>query len=69
MSPRNNSRVTLSVTLLHETPKAYFVHDGIKDGWVPKSQVTLTESEIQKGEEIIYDLDIPEWLAEDKEFI
>lgn len=43
-----------------ETERAYFITDGVKSAWVPKSQV-------EKNADGTFTM--PEWLAMEKEFI
>lgn len=52
--------VDLSLTLKHETEKAYLVWDGDREAWLPKSMVEFD------GETTFT---IPVWLAKDKELI
>lgn len=58
---KNHSIIELSVIIKHETDKAIMVENlKGKDTWLPKSQVEVdSPTEIQ----------IPEWLAVDKELI
>ncbi len=63
----NKELVDLTVTLHHETEKAFLVSDsGDRDKaiWVPKSQC---EVEVLKGNTVI--LTMPEWLAIERELI
>lgn len=56
---RNHKIITVQAELLHETDKAYRVDVGDGGVWVPKSQCEYEDGELQ----------IPEWLAEEKELI
>jgi hypothetical protein len=59
--------ISVDVYLVHETPSAWLVHEGDPDAptWVPKSQCELEET----GKAGHYLLWMPEWLAEEKDFI
>lgn len=63
--------LTLQVTILHETPKAYLVADPDDEedskGWLPKSQVRITDEDHYDGPGSIVDIEVPEWLVDDKE--
>lgn len=52
--------VEIAAELRHETDKAYLLFDGTRTAWVPKSQVE------DNGDGTFT---MPEWLAQDKEFI
>ena len=52
--------IDLAVQLRNETEKAYLLFDGVREAWVPKSQVELNEDGTAT---------MPEWLAMDKGFI
>jgi hypothetical protein len=57
--------------LLHkkyETPDAILVNDGDQDFWLPKSQLGDLEEKTIKGE-LYVDVEIPNWLAEEKGLI
>ena len=55
-----------SLTWIRETEKAICVNDaGVGDIWLPKSQIKYADHE-EHGEGEVLDIDIPEWLAEDK---
>jgi hypothetical protein len=58
---KNHDIAEVPVTLKHETDEAYLVTSGItgKDAWVPKSQCECEDETLQ----------IPEWLAVDKELV
>jgi hypothetical protein len=60
--------IDLAVEIRHETAKAFLVHDGHRDVWIPKSQceVSYDESGLHKSVTI---LTLPEWLAKAKELI
>ena len=55
--------IDLALELRHETARAYLVHDGHQDVWLPKSQVELYE---QPGGAV---LTMPYWLAKEKGLI
>lgn len=52
----------------HETEKAWLIDDGLKDHWLPKSQVKLKHEYVSDGSRFGH-FDIPEWLAEQKGLI
>ena len=62
--------IDVEVALFHETEKAYLVgtsDDREKAVWVPKSQCELgDERKGRSGRYDIYELTLPQWLAEDK---
>jgi cold shock CspA family protein len=47
-----------------ETANAFLVNDGDADVWIPKSQITAQSCDFKKGANV--DLEIPQWLAEEK---
>ena len=55
--------IDVAVEIRHETARAWLVHDGHRDVWLPKSMVEVTE---QCGPSIVT---LPEWLAEKTELI
>jgi hypothetical protein len=55
--------IDLAVEIRHETARAFLVHDGHRDVWIPKSQCEVTET---SGPSVIT---LPEWLAKDKGLI
>jgi hypothetical protein len=50
----------IAAEIRHETTKAYLLFDGIREAWVPKSQVENNEDGT---------FTMPTWLAERAEFI
>lgn len=69
----NKSTVALSLVLLHETERAIKVsEDGTEKSavWIPKSQI-LEENKvtIDKDENSIVVIEIPEWLAYENNLI
>lgn len=67
-----NDFIEVSVIYLHQTPGkkgAVLVRDGKKEVWIPKSQfrVDTNFESFEKGESI--DIDITEWIAEQKGLI
>ena len=56
----NNDLIDISAEIRAETLKAYYLHDGTKTEWVPKSQV-------QDNNDGTFTM--PHWLAKDKGFI
>jgi len=68
------SEVTwVEITILHETDDAVLVtqdpdsEDTNIAKWVPKSQITDSTDDMDIGAEI--EIEIPVWLAEDKELV
>ena len=61
--------IWIAVTLKAETDKAWKVDAGLKkDQWIPKSQILdYSENEFKSGDSI--EIEIPEWLAFEKELI
>ena len=52
--------IDIAADLRHETDKAFLIHDGIREAWLPKS---LTERNPDGT------FTLPEWLALDKKLI
>jgi hypothetical protein len=52
--------IEIAADLRHETEKAFLLHDGTKEAWVPKAQVENNNDGT---------FSMPEWLAMDKGFI
>ena len=62
-----NEMIEIEVEILRETEKAYLVtDDGVNEVWVPKSQVMIVAGS-RPGNLTI--MDIPTWLAEDKNLV
>jgi len=62
-----NDPITVSVEFITHTAGAVLVKDGDEEAWIPKSKIENDEDDwdsLKLGD--ILDLDIPEWLAEDK---
>ena len=55
--------VDITCIVRHETDKAWLIHDGMQEVWIPKSQSELHEDE---NDTIIT---MPEWLAREKGLI
>ncbi len=60
---------TFLLYFVNQTDDALLVHDGYSDDpvWLPKSQIEYCEADligITKGDQI--EINIPEWLAEEK---
>lgn len=55
--------IDLALEYRYETARAYLVHDGKQDHWLPKSQVEMHE----EGKAHIFV--VPEWLAKEKGLI
>lgn len=60
----SGSTYWVAVTVIHETPAAWLLHDGIEHHWVPKSQVLDSEDDLGVG--VQTSIELPEWLAEEK---
>lgn len=56
----NAQLIDIAAEIKHETDKAWLLDDGTRKAWVPKSQVE------DNGDGTFT---MPEWLAQDKEFI
>lgn len=52
--------IDIACELKHETAKAYLINDGMKDVWLPKSQVEHNDDNT---------FTMPEWLAKEKGLI
>lgn len=62
------NQVWVSVVIKAETDKALMVDAGFdKDHWVPKSQILDYSDDYKLGDTI--EIELPEWLAEDKGMI
>lgn len=61
--------VWVTVTILVETDEAYLVDSGVgENAWVPKSQIEdYSEESFESGDTI--EVEIPEWLAIEKDMI
>ena len=61
--PRKTESETIDIAghVQRETEKAYLFHDGVRDAWLPKSQV---EWDADKGV-----MAVPEWLAKERELV
>ena len=62
-----NDPVTVSVEFVTHTAGAVLVKDAGNEIWIPKSQIQNDDDDwdsFELGD--IVDIDIPEWLAEDK---
>lgn len=56
--------VDIACEIKVETKAAYLIDDGIKEAWLPKSQVEL---DFQHGKATV--VTVPEWLAKEKGLI
>lgn len=65
MTKHNHDIITISAVLKHQTEKAVLIHDGMKDVWLPKSKIEVSET----GKGGVVEVDLPEWLAYEKELI
>lgn len=57
--------VEITLDVLRETKKAYFVSDGTTETWLPKSQIKDMEHLRNKTYAVL----MPEWLANKKDLI
>ena len=56
--------VEIACEIKHETDSAYLISDGTREAWIPKSQIASEEEDAG-----VLVLNIPEWLAMEKELI
>jgi len=63
----NRKLIEVAGLIKRMTEKAILFDDGIREAWVPLSQIENDFDEL--GEGAIVDLLIPEWLAMEKNFI
>lgn len=61
-----NNMVEVTVDIKKETPQAFLVTDGDIEAWIPKSQINRLTRVAYNNTTVI---EIPEWLAEDRELI
>lgn len=59
--------VEIRGTILAETPDAYLLDDGDIEVWIPKSQIDNLDDDWEIEDTI--EMEIPEWLAEQKGLI
>ncbi|MCI0557499.1 MAG: hypothetical protein MN733_03310 [Nitrososphaera sp.] len=59
--------VDIEVLVMHETDKAWLLHDGKKEAWFPKAQIELNHEGRKEDDYVIATM--PEWLALEKGFI
>ena len=62
----NKKEVELWLEVVKYTEKAFYLSDGSKEAWVPKSQLRYTEKPLE-GDAIAFIM--PEWIAVDKGFV
>lgn len=60
-------RVHVTCAVRQETERAVLVHDGTREIWIPKSQITEPKEIPPIGDTM--EMLIPEWLAEEKGLI
>ena len=63
----SNEIVEVAGKVLAKTPEAILINDGDKDAWLPISQIENYDESWKTGETV--DLEIPEWLATEKELV
>jgi hypothetical protein len=58
-----------SLEIIHETESAFLLDDGYEEVWIPKSQIHNIQdfAHVEIGD--VVNIEIPEWLAEDKGLI
>lgn len=59
-----NKDVELELIIVARTAAAYLVSDADVEVWLPMSQITIEEGDIEIGG--VYSFLIPEWLATEK---
>lgn len=64
---KHSSRIELAVEFVRQTDAAICVTDGGEEIWLPKSQVTYDEDKLAKSK--CFEIELPEWLAEEKGLI
>lgn len=64
---KRSSRIELTVEFIRQTDAAILVNEGTMEVWLPKSQVTYDEDKLQKSK--TFEIELPEWLAEEKGLI
>ena len=58
----------ISCEIRRKTDKAVLIHDGIREAWIPKSQIEdHDQADTEIGETV--ELLLPEWLAKEKGLI
>lgn len=63
----SNEIVEVTGKVLAKTPGAILINDGDRDAWLPISQIQNYDESWKMGETV--DLEIPEWLATEKELV
>jgi hypothetical protein len=61
--------IDIAVEVRHDTPRAYLVHDGHRDVWLPKSQCEVHETTTAGAASRSWVVTLPEWLAQKTELI
>ena len=59
--------IEVSGEILAKSAAAILINDGDRDAWLPISQIQNYDESWKKGETV--DLEIPEWLATEKELV
>lgn len=62
----SNELIKIDIEIVKETDMAFLTTDGVIKAWLPKSQIESNELLEVGG---TYTIEIPEWLAEEKELI
>lgn len=64
----DNYRIELEGYIAWETEQAILFDDGTVQAWLPKSMIE-SEDDISAGNDDLVTIEIPEWLAEEKELV
>ena len=63
----NGEIIEVTGEILSKSNMAILINDGDRDAWLPISQIQNYDESWKKGETV--DLEIPEWLATEKELV
>lgn len=62
---KQSETVDICATIINKTAKAVLISDGIRETWLPISQIEI----IDNPDGVTVTIELPEWLALDKELI
>lgn len=62
-------KIELTLEVKQETVLAFLVTDNDIEEWIPKGQISVIDKYEDEEENVIIEIEIPEWLAKDKELI
>jgi len=68
----SNEMIEFQVTIEHVTDLAILINYEGNEIWLPESQIEYNEAELQKAldsNKILISIEVPEWLAYEKEMI